>query len=56
MESSDQGKFSSIESLDPGHKSFYRAYVSDYPLNYDYNLLYLVNVKVHLLHSSHVDS
>ena len=26
------------------------------PMNYDYNLLYLVNRKVHLSHSSHVDS
>ena len=42
----------SEQSLDPGRKSFYRAC----PLNYDYNLLYLVNVIVRLSHSSHVDS
>ena len=55
MESSDEGKFLSIASLDPCCKSFYRAYVSGYPLNYDYNLLCLVNGKVRLSHSSHVD-
>ena len=56
MELSNQGKFSSIGSLDHSCKSFYRVYVSDYPLNYDCNLLYLANGKVHFSHSSHVDS
>jgi len=30
--SSDQGRFSPIKILDPGHKRFYRQRVCDYPL------------------------
>ena len=32
MQSKDQGKFSSITNLDPGHRWFYRSCESDYPL------------------------
>ena len=31
-QSSDQGRFSPIKILDPGHKHFYRGRVCDYPL------------------------
>jgi len=31
-QSSDQGRFSPIKILDPGHKHFYRGHVCDYPL------------------------
>ena len=34
VQSRDQGKYSSIKTLDSGHKWFYRFYESDYPWSY----------------------
>ena len=56
VESSDQGKFSSIKNLDPGRKWFYRPYESDYPLIHVwYDFLYhtrLVVPYAYMLHTA----